>query len=148
LNYYQSCKNWLKNKTSNSLQLLKTIKFMPYFSTDGHKTYFGYPDIRFFFRTPWKTIDFEKYSPCHRTTVAHFLNKGKWDDSARDDILKAAVVQLIYKQAAQGKRCSALWMIPSHQRQSLRHGLCIRSKMRISANPISRESRITGIMSF
>ncbi len=24
-----------------------------------------------------KTIDFEKYSPCHRTTVAHFLNKGK-----------------------------------------------------------------------
>ena len=47
-----------------------------------------------------KTIDFEKYSPCHRTTVAHFLNKGKWDDSALDDILKAAVVQLIYKQAA------------------------------------------------
>ena len=22
-----------------------------------------------------KTIDFEKYSPCHRTTVAHFLNE-------------------------------------------------------------------------
>ncbi|MEH2951675.1 hypothetical protein VV089_01540 [Candidatus Merdisoma sp. JLR.KK011] len=28
-----------------------------------------------------KTIDFEKYSSCHRTTVAHFLNKGKWDDT-------------------------------------------------------------------
>jgi hypothetical protein len=24
-----------------------------------------------------KTVDFEKYSPCHRTTAAHFLNKGK-----------------------------------------------------------------------
>lgn len=32
--------------------------------------------------------------------MAYFLNKGKWDDSALDDILKAAVVQLIYKQAA------------------------------------------------
>ena len=28
-----------------------------------------------------KTIDFEKYSPCHRTTAAQFLNKGKWDDT-------------------------------------------------------------------
>ena len=26
-----------------------------------------------------KSIDLQKYSPCHRTTVAHFLNKGKWD---------------------------------------------------------------------
>lgn len=25
-----------------------------------------------------KTIDVEKYSPCRRTTVAHFLNKGKY----------------------------------------------------------------------
>ena len=46
-----------------------------------------------------KTLDFEKYSPCHRTTVAHFLNKGKWDDSKLEDILKAAVVQTIYGEA-------------------------------------------------
>ncbi len=46
-----------------------------------------------------KTIDFEKYSPCHRTTAAHFLNKGKWDDSKLEDILKSTVVQFIYKEA-------------------------------------------------
>ena len=36
-----------------------------------------------------KTIDFEKYSSCHRTTVAHFLNKGKWDDTRLEDILNS-----------------------------------------------------------
>lgn len=46
-----------------------------------------------------KTIDFQKYSPCHRTTVAHFLNHGKWDDSRLEDILKASVVQIIYGEA-------------------------------------------------
>ncbi|RHG14604.1 transposase, partial [Mediterraneibacter gnavus] len=28
-----------------------------------------------------KTTDFAKNSSCHRTTIAHFLNSGKWDDS-------------------------------------------------------------------
>ena len=46
-----------------------------------------------------KTIDFEKYSPCRRTTVAHFLNKGKWDDDTLENIVKTTVVQFIYKEA-------------------------------------------------
>lgn len=46
-----------------------------------------------------KTIDFEKYSPCHRTTVAHFLNKGKWDDDTLENILKNTIVQFIYREA-------------------------------------------------
>jgi len=46
-----------------------------------------------------KTMDFEKYSPCHRTTVAHFLNKGKWKDDKLEDILKHAVIQFIYEEA-------------------------------------------------
>ena len=46
-----------------------------------------------------KTIAFEKYSPCHRITVAHFLNKGKWDDAKLEDILKRTVIQFIYKEA-------------------------------------------------
>lgn len=28
-----------------------------------------------------KTVNIEQCSPCHRTTVAHFLNHGKWDDT-------------------------------------------------------------------
>ncbi len=46
-----------------------------------------------------KTIDFEKYSPFHRTPVAHFLNKGKWDDGTLENILKSSVVQIIYEEA-------------------------------------------------
>lgn len=46
-----------------------------------------------------KTIDFERYSPCHRTTVAHFLNKSKWDDKSLEDILKNTVIQFIYREA-------------------------------------------------
>ena len=28
-----------------------------------------------------KTTDFAQNSSCHRTTIAHFLNSGKWDDT-------------------------------------------------------------------
>ena len=33
-----------------------------------------------------KTTDFAKNNSCHRTTIAHFLNSGKWDDSLLSDI--------------------------------------------------------------
>ena len=46
-----------------------------------------------------KTVDFEKYSSCHRTTIAHFLNNGKWDDSKLQDVIKSAVVHVIYHEA-------------------------------------------------
>ena len=46
-----------------------------------------------------KTVDFEAYSPCHRTTIAHFLNHGKWDDHALESILRSAVLQTIYREA-------------------------------------------------
>lgn len=46
-----------------------------------------------------KTVNFEKYSSCHRTTIAHFLNKGTWNDAQLKDILKAAVIAVIYKEA-------------------------------------------------
>ena len=46
-----------------------------------------------------KTVNFKHFSPCHRTTVAHFLNHGKWDDSRLEDILKQAVIDIIYHEA-------------------------------------------------
>ena len=39
-----------------------------------------------------KTTDFAKNSSCHRTTIAHFLNSGKWDDPLLSDTLKRSVV--------------------------------------------------------
>ena len=46
-----------------------------------------------------KTTDFAKNSSCHRTTVAHFLNVGKWDDSLLAHTLKRSVVEFIYSEA-------------------------------------------------
>lgn len=68
-------------------------------SADNHEAHHGHTDIRLFSRISRKTIDFEKYSPCHRTTVAHFLNKGKWDDDTLENILKNTIVQFIYREA-------------------------------------------------
>ena len=42
-----------------------------------------------------KTTDFAKNSSCHRTTIAHFLNSGKWDDSLLSDTLKCSVIEII-----------------------------------------------------
>lgn len=46
-----------------------------------------------------KTIDFAEVSSMHRTTTAYFLNHGKWDDSALQDILKARVIHTVYQEA-------------------------------------------------
>ena len=47
-----------------------------------------------------KTTDFAKNSSCHRTTIAHFLNSGKWDDSLLSDTLKRSVIEIICSEAA------------------------------------------------
>ena len=46
-----------------------------------------------------KTVDFSRNSLHHRTTIAHFLNQGKWDDTAVEKILKQAVIERIYGEA-------------------------------------------------
>ena len=45
-----------------------------------------------------KTVNFETHSVHHRTTTAHFLNKGKWDETILEHILKEEVCKLIYKE--------------------------------------------------
>ena len=46
-----------------------------------------------------KTTDMAKNSPCHRTTLAHFLNHGKWDDARLNDCLKSSVIATIYAES-------------------------------------------------
>lgn len=46
-----------------------------------------------------KTVNFAQTELCHRTTIAHFLNHGKWDSSKLQDILKASVLQTVYHEA-------------------------------------------------
>lgn len=84
-----------------------------------------------------KTTDFAKNSCCHRTTVAHFLNHGKWDDALLEDALKRSVIEIIYSEALRtGKPvfCIVDDTIPSKTKPSSRalHPL----KMRIFTNPI------------
>lgn len=46
-----------------------------------------------------KTIDFAAASNCHRTTVAHFLNHGKWDSEGCRTVLKYNAVQDVYNES-------------------------------------------------
>ena len=46
-----------------------------------------------------KTTDFALTSQHHRTTVAHFLNQGKWNDFLFQDALRNSVAYLIYREA-------------------------------------------------
>ena len=46
-----------------------------------------------------KTTDFSQNSSCPRTTIAHFLNSGKWDDTLLENALKSSIVEIIYSEA-------------------------------------------------
>ncbi len=46
-----------------------------------------------------KTVNFARESDCHRTTVAYFLNHGKWNDNLLDDAIKQTVISIIYSEA-------------------------------------------------
>ena len=46
-----------------------------------------------------KTVQFAQASPYHRTTIAHFLNQGKWDSDKMEEVLKKAVIKIIYDEA-------------------------------------------------
>lgn len=53
-----------------------------------------------------KTTDFAQNSSCYRTTIAHFLHSGKWDDTLLENALKSSVVEIIYSEAtAHQKAC-------------------------------------------
>ena len=51
-----------------------------------------------------KTTDFAKNSSCHRTTIAHFLNSGKWDESLLLNALKQSVIEIIYSEVARTEK--------------------------------------------
>lgn len=46
-----------------------------------------------------KTIDFAMASSCHRTTIAYFLNHGKWDDGKLQDTLRECVAHTVYSES-------------------------------------------------
>ena len=46
-----------------------------------------------------KNIDFAKYSENHRTTITHFFNNRKYNNSKLCEILKSQVIKVIYNEA-------------------------------------------------
>lgn len=46
-----------------------------------------------------KTVDIARNSNIHRTTVGHFLNKGKWDDIQLKDNIKKSVINKVYSHS-------------------------------------------------
>jgi hypothetical protein len=46
-----------------------------------------------------KTVQMAENSERHRTTIAYFLNHGKWSDTILEDIIKTTVINRIYGEA-------------------------------------------------
>ncbi len=46
-----------------------------------------------------KSVNFAAHSECHRTTIAYFLNHGKWNDSILENTVKQAVINIIYAES-------------------------------------------------
>ena len=46
-----------------------------------------------------KMVQMEKTSSKHRTTIAHFLNRGKWDEGILEQRVKLEVIRRIYEEA-------------------------------------------------
>lgn len=44
-------------------------------------------------------MDFARYSDRHRTSLAHFLNKGKWDPAALEKDLREPVIEKVYQHS-------------------------------------------------
>ena len=68
-----------------------------------------------------KTIDFAKNSDCHRTTIAHFLNHGKWDDHKLQKTIKQMVIDIIYQEAIRSQKpvfCIVDDTVASHTKPS------------------------------
>lgn len=53
----------------------------------------------FSLRYKGKSVNFSSHSPCHRITLAHFLNQGKWNSPRLENLIKASVIQTIYGEA-------------------------------------------------
>ena len=68
-----------------------------------------------------KTTNFAKNSNYHRTTIAHFLNQGKWDSQQLQHSLKQMVIDIIYQEAKRSAKpifCIVDDTIASHTKPS------------------------------
>lgn len=68
-----------------------------------------------------KTADFARVSFSHRTTIAHFLNHGKWNSDRLQNILKENIIQVIYQEAMRSSKpifCMVNDTIASHTKPS------------------------------
>ena len=78
-----------------------------------------------------KIANTKYFSEKHRTSVAHFLNDGKWDSPEVERSFRKQVVDTIYMNLAKaGSLFSALWTIRLLRIQHLRHRRCTPSKRR------------------
>ncbi|MDO4945738.1 MAG: transposase [Ruminococcus sp.] len=46
-----------------------------------------------------KTVNFELYSDCHRTTISRFLRDEKWDDTPLAAAMKTLVISIVYDES-------------------------------------------------
>ena len=49
-------------------------------------------------------MDFVRYSDRHRTSLAHFLSKGKWDPAALEKNLRESIIEKVYQHGRETKQ--------------------------------------------
>ena len=72
---------------------------MQIFFEQSDRSSHEYPDQYLYLRLPWKDYRLCTKQFLPRTTIAHFLNSGKWDDTLLENALKSSVVEIIYSEA-------------------------------------------------
>lgn len=68
-----------------------------------------------------KTVDFARVSSSHRTTIARFLNQGRWNSDKLQNIIKENVIRIIYQESMRSGKpifCIVDDTIASHTKPS------------------------------
>ena len=81
------------------LQVVKRLQFVPGVSHTAIRHIMEVLFSAFSLGYKGKAINFSSHSPCRRTTLARFLNQGKWDSHRLEDLIKASVIQTVYGEA-------------------------------------------------
>lgn len=81
------------------LQVVKRLQFVPGVSHTAIRHIMEVLFSAFSLGYKGKAVNFSSHSPCRRTTLARFLNQGKWDSRRLEDLIKASVIQTVYGEA-------------------------------------------------
>ena len=83
----------------NDIQVLCTAKTGRALPTCSIATHYVYTHLRIYHRIQGKNSPNGKSQRKHRTSIAYFLNHGRWEEGILEQCVKAEVIRRIYEEA-------------------------------------------------